>query len=49
MFKECQMSADDAADLMKNSAVVGISGFTSSGYPKVVPVSLAAKAKAGED
>ena len=42
------MSADEAADLMKDSSVVGISGFTSSGYPKVVPLSLAAKAKAGE-
>lgn len=43
------MTADEAADLMKNSSVVGISGFTSSGYPKAVPLSLAAKAKAGED
>ena len=42
------MTADEAADLMKNSSVVGISGFTSSGYPKAVPLSLAAKAKAGE-
>ena len=42
------MTADEAADLMKDSSVVGISGFTSSGYPKAVPLSLAAKAKAGE-
>ena len=43
------MSADNAADIMKLDRVVGISGFTSSGYPKAVPVALAAKARSGEN
>ena len=42
------MTAEDAARLMKDSRVVGISGFTSSGYPKAVPPALAALAKSGE-
>lgn len=35
------MSADDAASLIHNGAVVGMSGFTGSGYPKAVPLALA--------
>ena len=42
------MSAETAADIVKKDHVVGISGFTSSGYPKAVPVALAKKAQAGE-
>lgn len=35
------MSAEDAAALITNGANVGMSGFTGSGYPKVVPQALA--------
>ncbi|WP_319003292.1 acetyl-CoA hydrolase/transferase family protein [Celeribacter naphthalenivorans] len=37
------MSAEDAAALVDNGATVGMSGFTGSGYPKAVPLALAAK------
>ncbi|ATG49888.1 acetyl-CoA hydrolase/transferase family protein [Celeribacter ethanolicus] len=37
------MSAEDAASLVENGATVGMSGFTGSGYPKAVPLALAAK------
>ena len=36
------MSAEDAAALVHNGATVGMSGFTGSGYPKAVPLALAA-------
>ena len=35
------MSAADAARLIPNGAVIGMSGFTGAGYPKAVPVELA--------
>ncbi|MBR0564519.1 acetyl-CoA hydrolase/transferase family protein [Azoarcus sp. L1K30] len=35
------MSADEAARLIHNGANVGMSGFTGSGYPKVLPSALA--------
>ena len=35
------MSAEAAAALIPNGAVVGMSGFTGAGYPKAVPVALA--------
>src|ERR1019366_2099510 len=35
------MSADEAAALIKSGDQVGMSGFTGSGYPKVVPIELA--------
>src|SRR5579862_195376 len=35
------MSADEAASLIKSGDQVGMSGFTGSGYPKVVPIELA--------
>lgn len=35
------MSADDAAALVPHGANVGMSGFTGSGHPKVVPLALA--------
>ena len=36
------MSAQDAAALITNGMTVGMSGFTGSGYPKAVPLALAA-------
>ncbi len=35
------MSAEEAAALIHHGANVGMSGFTGSGYPKVIPVALA--------
>ncbi|SFJ93280.1 acetyl-CoA hydrolase/transferase family protein [Celeribacter neptunius] len=40
------MSAEDAAALVTNGATVGMSGFTGSGYPKAVPLALAARIEA---
>ncbi|MCJ7688317.1 MAG: acetyl-CoA hydrolase, partial [Clostridiaceae bacterium] len=40
------MSAEEAATLIKDKMVVGVSGFTPSGYPKAVPLALAARVKA---
>jgi succinyl-CoA:acetate CoA-transferase len=37
------MSADDAASLITSGSTVGLSGFTGSGYPKAVPMALAAR------
>jgi len=37
-------SAQEAAALVNNGEVIGISGFTSAGYPKVVPPALAERA-----
>ena len=37
------MSAHDAAALIQSGATVGMSGFTGSGYPKAVPLALAAR------
>lgn len=39
------VSAEVAADAIKPGMNVGTSGFTPAGYPKVVPLALAAKAK----
>jgi succinyl-CoA:acetate CoA-transferase len=38
------MSAADAAALIPNGAVIGMSGFTGAGYPKAVPVELSKRA-----
>jgi succinyl-CoA:acetate CoA-transferase len=38
------MPAEEAARLIHNGAVVGMSGFTGAGYPKAVPVALAKRA-----
>jgi len=43
------MSAEDAARLIKNGDNVGFSGFTGAGYPKAVPVALAAQIKAAHE
>jgi len=40
-LKSKVMSAEAAANLIPNGAVVGMSGFTGAGYPKAVPVALA--------
>ncbi len=37
------MSAQDAALLINSGSTVGMSGFTGSGYPKAVPLALAAR------
>lgn len=37
------MSAEDAAGLIRSGSTVGMSGFTGSGYPKAVPLALAAR------
>jgi succinyl-CoA:acetate CoA-transferase len=38
------MSAEAAAALIPNGAVIGASGFTGAGYPKAVPIALAKRA-----
>ncbi|HUL58973.1 MAG TPA: acetyl-CoA hydrolase/transferase family protein [Anaeromyxobacteraceae bacterium] len=38
------MSAEAAAALIPNGAVVGASGFTGAGYPKAVPIALSKRA-----
>jgi len=40
------MSAQDAAGLIPANSTVGMSGFTGSGYPKVVPMALAERIEA---
>lgn len=42
-------SAEEASLLIKSGMTIGTSGFTSVGYPKAVPMALAARASAGED
>jgi succinyl-CoA:acetate CoA-transferase len=39
------MSAEEAINYIKNGMSIGFSGFTSSGDPKVIPVTLAERAK----
>ncbi|MGK0466100.1 acetyl-CoA hydrolase/transferase family protein [Clostridium sp.] len=40
------VSAEEASTLIKDKMVVGVSGFTPSGYPKAVPLALATRVKA---
>ncbi|WP_108260013.1 acetyl-CoA hydrolase/transferase family protein [Mangrovicoccus ximenensis] len=42
-FQSKVMSAEDAARLISNGSTIGMSGFTGSGYPKAVPLALAAR------
>lgn len=42
------MSAEEAALMIHDGMVIGVSGFTASGYPKSVPLALAARGNAGE-
>ncbi|MBK5254338.1 MAG: acetyl-CoA hydrolase/transferase family protein [Peptostreptococcaceae bacterium] len=39
------MTAEEAANLIENNSVIGVSGFTPSGYPKAVPLALAERGK----
>ncbi len=43
-LKSKLMSAEAAAALIPNGAIIGTSGFTGAGYPKAVPVALAKRA-----
>ena len=40
------MSAEEAAALIQNGELIGVSGFTLAGYPKEVPKALAERGKA---
>lgn len=40
------MSAEQAAEIIQDGMLVGISGFTGAGYPKALPTAIAGKAKA---
>ena len=40
------MSAEQAAEIIQHDMLVGISGFTGSGYPKALPTAIAERAKA---
>ena len=42
------VSADEAAKLIEDGMVIGVSGFTPSGYPKAVPLAIAERVKNGE-
>lgn len=42
------VTADEAAKLIKNNMLIGTSGFTPAGYPKVVPIALAKRVDNGE-
>ncbi len=46
--EELIMSTDEAALIIEDGMVVGISGFTNAGYPKAVPHALAESVKNGE-
>src|SRR5512133_66505 len=43
-LKSKVMSAEAAAEMIPNGAIVGMSGFTGAGYPKAVPIALAKRA-----
>ena len=40
LLKSKIMSADEAAQLIRTGMTIGVSGFTSVGYPKAVPDAL---------
>ena len=40
------MSAEQAAEIIRDGMTLGITGFTGAGYPKALPAAIAAKAKA---
>ena len=48
-LKNKVMGADEAALLVKKGMVIGISGFTLAGNPKVVPSAIAKRAESGEE
>jgi succinyl-CoA:acetate CoA-transferase len=39
----------EAARIIKNGMTVGVSGYTPTGYPKVIPMELVKRSKSGED
>ncbi len=41
-------SAEKAAEMIRDGMVIGVSGFTPSGYPKAVPFAIAERVKKGE-
>lgn len=43
------MSAEDAAKMIQDQMVIGVSGFTPAGYPKAVPLALAKRAENGDN
>ncbi len=45
-YRSKVMGAEEAARLIKNGDTIGFAGFTGSGYPKAIPVALAAEIKA---
>ena len=48
-LKKKVCSAKEAAAMIAPGSTLGVSGFTSAGYPKLVPGALAGRAEAGED
>ena len=44
-LKDKLISADDAAMFIQNGMTIGCSGFTPVGYPKVMPIAIAERAK----
>ena len=42
-------TADEAAKYIEDGMVIGMSGFTPSDYPKLIPLALIERKKAGED
>ena len=40
-----EISAEEAAELIQDGEVLGVSGFTLAGYPKAVPTALAKRAE----
>ncbi|MCQ7926345.1 acetyl-CoA hydrolase, partial [Salmonella enterica] len=45
-MRYAELTAQEAADFIKNDYVIGIGGFSSVGTPKAVPAALALKAEA---
>lgn len=43
------VSAEEAAELIKDGMTVATSGFTPAGYPKAVPLALAKKVKKSKE
>ena len=48
-LKEKIISAEEAANLIKDKMVVATSGFTPAGYPKAVPLALAKRVKKSKE
>lgn len=48
-LKEKVISAEQAAELVKDGMVVATSGFTPAGYPKAVPLALARRVKKSKE